>query len=100
MYNPFNKGRYYRFFLESDSKNYTMGPSDLEVELVNGVLTFPTGFHAITYIPDVHLVANSAAGNKLIDNSLYSDITGAVAVAIPDPEIFDHMIGYVFGYFD
>lgn len=98
MYNPYNKGRWYRLFLESDGSKVTVTDSDLEVTLSGSNIKFPANFHIVDRKYDINCVEHDAVSNMIIDLIGYAD--GSQGIAGPVAKAFDYAYIYVFGYFN
>ena len=97
MYNPYSKGRWYRFFVESDGSAITITEKDLEGQISANYLQMPKDFHVIDTKYDVHTVAGGSAGNMQYVLRIYND--SSQAVELPAVDHFDYAYIYVFGYF-
>ena len=97
MYNPYSKGRWYRFFVESNGSAITITEKDLEAQISASYLQMPKDFHVIDTKYDVHTVAGGSAENMQYVLRIYND--NSQAVALPTVDHFDYAYIYVFGYF-
>ena len=99
IYKPYSKGRWYRFFIESDGESYTLTKSDLEDATISGSrLKTVEGFHVLDVIEDIHSVESGASGSVQWSTYIYAD--GIQAVNIPAKSNFDYATVYIFGYID
>lgn len=96
-YFPFmSKGKWYRFFIESDGVNYSLTESTLEnTDITSNYLKLPVGYHIIDSKIDVHFTSTEANNTSLI---LRSYVDGSQGIALPAKAHFDHMYAYVFAY--
>lgn len=97
MYNPFNKGRWYRVFMESDGSKQTIVEDDLGCILHGNNIGTPEGFHIIDTKYDINCVEHDASVSMAIDLIGYAD--GTEGIAGPVPKAFDWAYIYIFGYF-
>lgn len=98
-YNPYAKGRWYRFFIESNGEAITLVESDIEDAVVSGTrIKMPVGFHCMEEIYDISAVPGGTAAGMQHSTYIYAD--GCQAVNIPAKDLFDWAYVYVFGYFD
>ena len=97
MYNPYSKGRWYRFFVESNGSAINITEKDLEVQNSSSYLQMPEDFHVIDAKYDVHTVAGGTVGNMQQVLRVYND--GRQAISLPAVDHFDYAYIYVFGYF-
>ena len=97
-YNPFSRGRWYRFFIESDGSDIKITSADLEASNSNSYLQMPSDFHIMDCMYDVHTIEGGAATNMDLVLRTYAD--GKQAVALPPVGNFDYASIYIFGYFD
>jgi len=97
-YDPYTKGRWYRFFIESDGNTITMPEKDIAGAAVNGTrIKFDADFTVIDVKYDIHSVSGGAASG--IANTVYIYADGKQAVNIPTKDQFDYAYIYVFGYY-
>lgn len=97
MYNPYAKGRWYKFFIESDGNDYTMTTSDIEEAFIAyNYLRFPIGFRVLDHIVDCN---THAAPTSLLAVNVSALTDGRQGVALPAKENFDYLTMYVFGHF-
>lgn len=97
-YNPYAKGRWYRFFIESDGESIKITEMDLEVQHSSSYLQMPEGFHIVDTKHDIHTVSGGNAANMSHVLRVYAD--GRQGVILPNKDNFDYGYIYVFGYFD
>ncbi|MBQ0139411.1 MAG: hypothetical protein KBT36_08950 [Kurthia sp.] len=97
-YNPYNKGRWYRIFIESDGNDITITESDLNCEISAGYMKMPKGFHIIDEMMDIHSIEGGTAANIGFINRIYAD--GIQATDLPPVKNFDYAYVYVFGYIE
>lgn len=91
------RGRWYRFFIESDGTDFKITSGDLESTIASGYLKLPKKIHALDYIIDIN---NTAASNRTFAKTFKTFTAGEMGVLLPDVRDFDYMYVYVFGYFD
>ena len=97
-YNPFCRGRWYRFFIESDGSTISITDSDLEVNHSSQYIQMPKGFHVIDTKYDIHTVEGSSAANMSYVLRTYND--GSQGIIMPGKDAFDYGYVYAFGYFN
>lgn len=98
MYNPLSKGRWYRFFIESDGSATTLVESDLEgATETSNYLKFPLGFHIVDQKWDINAIAGGTNSNIVMSRRHYTD--GCQGLPTPAPANYDWAYIYVFGYF-
>ena len=96
MYNPFSKGRWYRFFIKSTGTEITLTKSDIEgAAIENGVIVLPVGYRVIDVVTDINSIAGGSGypteyGNKVITGD------GRQGYLLPDAEKFDYGFIYLF----
>ena len=99
MYNPFSKGRWYRFVINSDGTTPTLTKSDLAgseiVEHMGYYLVLPSRYNILSIVPDIYSKSNE---NDSISQSPVVSImpTGSQACLIPAPFSFTSMELYIF----
>lgn len=98
MYNVYSKGRWYRFFLESDGETTKITEADLEVTNENNILKFPDGFHVVDVKHDINSVEHVGNVSMIIDLTGFAD--GSQGISAPVPKAYDYAYIYVFGYFN
>lgn len=97
-YDPYAKGRWYRFFIESDGSAITLTQSDLEDAVIaSGRLKMPKGLHVVDAKYDIH---TEAGGSNTFNHITYYAADGAQGVAVPGATAFDYGYVYIFGYFE
>ena len=99
MYNPFSKGRWYRFVIESNGTNPTLKESDLAgaeiVEDSEYYLVLPLRFKILSVVPNI----NSNPTENPSISRIYSQVimpTGNQGYFIPAPFSFSSMELYIF----
>ena len=96
MYNPFSKGRWYRFFIKSTGTAYNLTTSDIEGAVIeNGTIVLPVGYRVIDVVTDINSIANDSGypaeyGYKVITGD------GRQGYLLPDAETFDYGFIYLF----
>lgn len=98
MYNPYEKGRWYRTFLESDGTTLKITDSDLDVSIQGNYLKFPKDFHILDTKYDMNSITHS--GNAVITIDVMSFPDGAQGIAKPLATAIDYGYIYTFGYFN
>lgn len=98
MYNPHERGRWYRLFIESDGTTALATNDDLGCIVTNSWLECPKDFHILEHKRDIHSVANG--GLKTVNEVIRIYADGSQGLAMPDVEKYDYMYIYIFGYFD
>ena len=88
------KGRWFKFFVESDGTDYTLTSSEITGATIDGsYLKLPADYHAIEYVVDLNVDASAAATfEKGI--RMYAD--GKQAVVLPAKTSIDYCTVYVF----
>lgn len=97
MYTPYDKGRWYRFFIESDGAAHTLVESDIDdVEISANYLMLPNGFHIV----DFHTDINSPDGGTMaqLPDAKRRLANGQQGVLIPTAANYDWCYIWVFGY--
>lgn len=97
MYNPYNKGRWYRIFMESDGTKQTIIEDDLGCTLHGNNIGAPDGFHIVDVKYDINCIAHDASVSMASDWIGYAD--GTEGISGPVPKTFDWAYIYIFGYF-
>lgn len=94
---PFQaRGRWYKFFIESDGIDYKITQSDLEgTDIVTTYLRLPSGYHVLQVIGDVHSIEDGSASNAFVPRFFQNDRQGCM---LPAKNTFDAMTVYVFAY--
>lgn len=94
----YNKGRWYRIFVESDGNNYTLHKNQIATEFSANHLKLKEGFHVVNYGYDYTF---TSTGNAIpIDDGLYLYADGTVALNVAKANAFSSAYLYVFGYFE
>lgn len=92
VYDPFAKGRWYRFFIESDGSEYKLTESDVEGATIDSTfLHLPAGYQIIEKCYQVH---STAAFTLNISLKSYAD--GSQAASLPAKTGFDYGYFYIF----
>lgn len=92
----YDKGRWYRIFIESDGSNYNVHNNTITGELSGNHLKFKNGFHIITLDIDYTFTKNSGA--SVVERGLYLYADGTPAANLVTPDKFTSACMYVFGY--
>lgn len=92
----YDRGRWYRIFLESDGTNYTVHENSIANEISGNHLKFKKGFHVITIETDYTFIANSGA--SMVETGLYLYADGTVSANLADASKFSSAFIYVFAY--
>lgn len=96
MYNPFSKGRWYRFFIKSTGTAYNLTTSDIEGAVIeNGVLVLPVGYRVIDVVTDINSIASGNSGYTEYGYKVITD-DGRQGYLLPYTETFDYGFIYVF----
>ena len=95
MYNPFSKGRWYRFFIKSTGTEITLTKSDIEGAVIeNGAIVLPVGYRVMSSVTDINSIlnesSNASQGEKIITNG------GKQGYSLPDASTFDYGFIYLF----
>lgn len=94
MYNPFSKGRWYRFFIKSTGTAFNLTTSDIEgAAIENNSLLLPVGYRVIDVVTDINSIASASDevyGYKVITGD------GRQGYFLPNTELFDYGFIYVF----
>ena len=106
MYNPFSKGRWYRFVIESDGNNVTLTESDIvgtvikslgePVAVSQNIVTLPVGYRALSAVSDINFNASSLSATTFC--VLGADSEGKQNCVIPPAAMFSNMELYIFAY--
>ena len=99
MYNPFSKGRWYRFRIESDGTNLTLTESDLAgseiVEKMGYYLVLPYRYNILSIVPNIYSI--STENDSISQSNVVSIMpNGNQAYLFPAPFSFRSMELYVF----
>lgn len=96
MYNPRNKGRYYRIFVESTNKSFKITHTDLNGVIVSGnSIKLPLGYHIINADTDVNTVVGGSASTF---GARKVEADGCQAIELCDSKAFDYAEIFVFAY--
>ena len=91
------KGRWYRFFIESDGENYHLTKSPLEgSDISSNYLRLPIGYHIIDAKGDAHSIGEGTATNAVFTTKLFTN--GQQGVLLPNKNTFSHAYVWVFAY--
>lgn len=94
-YNPYAKGRWYRFFVESDGSVKTLTESDIKgAVLENNLIKLPVGNRILDVIFDINCIP-SATGS-MISNEVNLTAEGKQSITLPDASVFDYAYIYAF----
>ena len=99
MYNPFSKGRWYRFRIKSDGTNLTLAESELAgSEIVNHTeyyLVLPSRYNILSIVPNIYSSSNE--NDSISQSSVVSIMpTGSQACLISAPSSLISMELYIF----
>lgn len=94
----YNKGRWYRIFIESDGANYTLHENPIALEFSANHLKLKENFHVVNYEHDYTFTTTENAVS--IDDGLYLYADGNVALNVAKANTFSSAYLYVFGYFE
>ena len=94
----YNKGRWYRIFIESDGTNYVLHENQITTEFSSNHLKLKKGFHVVTYGHDYTFITTDSATS--IDDGLYLYADGTVSLNVAKANTFSTAYLYVFGYFE
>lgn len=99
-YNPYSKGRWYRFFIESNGGNATITESDIDGTSISklninnvdcNTLVLPLGYKVLDVVIDIHTIGGMSKFAERV-----STIEGNQGIVIPDNMVFDFAYIYVF----
>lgn len=95
MEKPFTKGRWYRFFVESDGTTVTLTDKDsIDASILENKLVLPKGFTVAACFNELHTIeANEANVCRIV-----YDTDGLTKVELPAKN-FDHGYIYIRGFF-
>lgn len=95
MEKTFTKGRWYRFFVESDGTNVTLSEKDnIDASIVNNKLILPKDFTVAACFHELHCIEAAEAN---VCHIVY-DTDGLTKVELPVKN-FDHGYIYIRGFF-
>ena len=94
----YNKGRWYRIFIESDGTNYVLHENPIVLEFSANHLKLKEKFHVVNYEHDYTFTTIENAVS--IDDGLYLYADGSVALNVAKANTFSSAYLYVFGYFE
>lgn len=94
----YNKGRWYKIFIESDGANYTLHENPIALEFSANHLKLKENFHVVNYGHDYTFTTTENAVS--IDDGLYLYADGNVALNVAKANTFSSAYLYVFGYFE
>lgn len=98
-YDPYNKGRWYRFFIESDGDIIKLTESDIAGAVVSGTrIKTVDNFHITDVKYDITSVEGGTASG--IQNTVYIYADGIQAFNIPAKDQFTSAYIYVFGHYE
>lgn len=81
MYKPLDKGRYYRFFVESNGSAYSLTDADIEEATISSTyLMLPKGYKVLDTVYDVTSTTATAANMSSV---IRFGSDGAQGVALP-----------------
>lgn len=92
----YDKGRWYRVFIESDGTTYTVHDNPITTDLSGNHLKFKKDFHVVTLETDYTFTENSGA--SVIESGLYLYADGTVSANLASASKFTSAYMYVFGY--
>ena len=93
----YNKGRWYRIFVESDGTNYVLHENPIALEFSANHLKLKEKFHVVNYGHDYVFTTTENAVS--IDDGLYLYADGSIALNVAKANTFSSAYLYVFGYF-
>lgn len=95
MEKPFTRGRWYRFFVESDGTTVTLSEKDnIDASLENNKLILPKDFTVAACFNELHVIESAEAN---VCRIVY-DTDGLTKVELPAKN-FDHGYIYIRGFF-
>lgn len=95
MEKPFTRGRWYRFFVESDGTTVTLSEKDnIDASVENNKLILPKDFTVAACFNELHVIEASEAN---VCRIVY-DTDGLTKVELPTKN-FDHGYIYIRGFF-
>lgn len=94
----YNKGRWYRIFVESDGTNYVLHENPIALEFSANHLKLKEKFHVVNYEHDYVFATTENAVS--IDDGLYLYADGSIALNVAKANTFSSAYLYVFGYFE
>lgn len=94
----YNKGRWYRIFIESNGTDYMLHNNQITTEFSSNHLRLKEGFHVVNYSSDYKFTSTENAVS--IDDGLYLYADGTVALNVAKANTFSSAYLYVFGYFE
>lgn len=95
MEKPFTKGRWYRFFVESDGTTVTLSEKDnIDASIENNKLILPKDFTVAACFNELHCIEAAEAS---VCRIVY-DTDGLTKVELPAKN-FDHGYIYIRGFF-
>lgn len=95
MEKTFNKGRWYRFFVESNGSSVTLSEKDnIDASIVNNKLILPKDFTVAACFNELHCIEAAEAN---VCRIVY-DTDGLTKVELPAKN-FDHGYIYIRGFF-
>lgn len=88
------KGRWYKFFIESDGTAYTLTTKEISTAAISGsYLQLPADYHIIDYVVELNVDSSSAATYEK-GIRLYAD--GKQGVVLPDKANIDYATVWIF----
>lgn len=94
---PYNKGDWYKVFIESNGSERIITTSDLDgAEIISDHLMCPKDFHVVQFMPDINGTATGSDYDFYLIQRYSTD--NRVGFMLPDPDVFDYMDLYIFGY--
>lgn len=94
----YNKGRWYRIFVESDGTNYVLHENPITTEFSSNHLKLKKNFHVVNYDHDYTFTTTESA--MPIDDGLQLYADGSIALNVAKAGTFSSAYLYVFGYFE
>lgn len=94
----YNKGRWYRIFVESDGTNYVLHENPIALEFSENHLKLKEKFHVVHYGHNYTFTTTKNAVS--IDDGLYLYADGSIALNVAKANTFSSAYLYVFGYFE
>ena len=94
------KGRWYKFFVESNGENLTLTTSDLKgVVISSRTLKFPEKFRVLHAMFDFNTEGGTATSALNLDLIIKRYGNGQQGVNIGEPTAYDYGTIYVYGYY-
>lgn len=94
----YNKGRWYRIFVESNGTDYVLHDNQIATEFSSNHLKLKEKFHVVNYGHDYMFTTSENA--ITIDDGLYLYADGTIALNVAKANTFSSAYLYIFGYFE